>query len=123
MLAGTKIDLAKIKTPASSCTSKEDHIAPAKSVYKAMKIFQGPTTFMMAGSGHIAGVINPPSAKKYQFWTNDKPAETLDEWRAGATETPGSWWHYWDRWLAPKSGRKVKARIPGEGALKAIEDA
>jgi len=122
-LAGTKIDLTKIKIPVFLQSSKEDHIAPAKSVFKALKLFSGPTEFMMAGSGHIAGVVNPPSAKKYQFWTNTKKAETLDEWRAGATETPGSWWHYWDQWLAPKSGKKVKARVPGDGALPALEDA
>ena len=122
-LDGVKIDLSKIKIPVFLQSSKEDHIAPAKSVFKAMKIFQGPTTFMMAGSGHIAGVVNPPAAKKYQFWTNDTPADTLDAWRASATETPGSWWHYWDQWLAPQSGKKVAARVPGEGALKAIEDA
>lgn len=122
-LAGVKLDLRKIKVPVFLQSSKEDHIAPAKSVFKAMKIFGGKNTFMMAGSGHIAGVINPPSAKKYQYWTNDKPADTLDEWRAGATETPGSWWHYWDEWLAPKSGKKVKARVPGDAKLKVIEDA
>ena len=122
-LDGEKIDLTKIKIPVFLQSSKEDHIAPAKSVYKAMKIFKGKTTFMMAGSGHIAGVINPPSAKKYQFWTNDKQADTLEEWKAGATETPGSWWHFWDQWLAPLSGPKVKARIPGEGPLPALEDA
>ena len=122
-LAGAKIDLTKIKIPVFLQSSKEDHIAPAKSVFKALKIFSGPTEFMMAGSGHIAGVVNPPSARKYQFWTNTKKAATLDEWRAGATETPGSWWHYWDQWLAPKSGKKVKARVPGDGALPVIEDA
>ena len=122
-LAGVKLDLKTVKIPAFLQSSKEDHIAPAKSVYKATKAFSGPTTFMMAGSGHIAGVVNPPSAKKYQHWTNEKTPDTLDEWRAGATETPGSWWPYWHEWLAPKSGKKVKALIPGTGALKAIEDA
>ena len=122
-LANIKIDLKKVKVPVFLQSSKEDHIAPAKSVFKATKAFSGPTIFMMAGSGHIAGVINPPSANKYQFWSNEQPAETLDEWKAGATETPGSWWHYWDKWLAPQSGKKVKRRVPGDGKLKAIEDA
>ncbi|MCC6920951.1 MAG: class I poly(R)-hydroxyalkanoic acid synthase [Alphaproteobacteria bacterium] len=122
-LANVKLDLKKITVPVFLQSSKEDHIAPAKSVYKATKAFSGPTEFMMAGSGHIAGVINPPSAKKYQFWTNTGTPPTLDAWRAGATETPGSWWHYWDAWLAPKSGGKVKARIPGDAKLRVIEDA
>lgn len=122
-LDGVKIDLSKITIPVFLQSSKEDHIAPAKSVFKALRSFKGPTEFMMAGSGHIAGVVNPPSANKYQFWANTKPAATLDEWRAGAVETPGSWWHYWDKWLAPKSGKKVKARVPGDGKLKPIEDA
>ena len=122
-LANTRIDLTKVKIPIFLQSSKEDHIAPAKSVYKAASLFKGPVTFMMAGSGHIAGVVNPPSANKYQYWSRDTLAPTLEAWREGATETPGSWWPYWDKWLAPKSGKKVKARIPGEGPLKAIEDA
>lgn len=122
-LANMKIDLTKVKIPVFLQSSKEDHIAPAKSVYKATSLFKGETIFMMAGSGHIAGVVNPPAAKKYQYWHRETLAPTLTEWRAGATEIPGSWWPYWDKWLAPKSGKKVKARIPGEGALKAIEDA
>ncbi|MFT3808752.1 MAG: class I poly(R)-hydroxyalkanoic acid synthase [Micropepsaceae bacterium] len=122
-LANVKIDLTRVKIPVFLQSSKEDHIAPAKSVYKATQLFKGDVTFMMAGSGHIAGVVNPPAANKYQYWSRETLAPTLEDWRAGATETPGSWWPYWDKWLAPKSGRKVKARIPGKGALKAIEDA
>jgi polyhydroxyalkanoate synthase len=80
---------------------------------------------MLAGSGHIAGVVNPPAAKKYQHWLNEtaKNPPTLEEWRAGATEYPGSWWNDWDKWLSAKSGAKVPARVPGSGALPAIEDA
>lgn len=122
-LANVKIDLTKVKVPVFLQSSKEDHIAPAKSVYKATRIFKGPVTFMMAGSGHIAGVVNPPSAHKYQFWHRETLAPTLEEWVAGAHEIPGSWWHYWDHWLAPKSGKKIKARIPGDGPLPALEDA
>jgi len=80
-------------------------------------------TFMMAGSGHIAGVINHPDAKKYQYWTNDALPDTVEEWIAGASETPGSWWPHWDKWLSEKSGDMVPARKPGKGKLKAIEDA
>jgi polyhydroxyalkanoate synthase len=119
------IDLRKISIPVYLQAGKEDHIAPAKSVYKATQIFSGPVRFMLAGSGHIAGVVNPPRNKKYQHWLNEtaKNPATLDEWRAGAQEFPGSWWHDWDKWLSAKSGPKVPARVPGQGGLPAIEDA
>jgi polyhydroxyalkanoate synthase len=119
------IDLRKVSIPVYIQAGKEDHIAPAKSVYKATQIFSGPVRFMLAGSGHIAGVVNPPSAKKYQHWLNetDKNPPTLAEWQAGAVEHPGSWWNDWDKWLSEKSGGKVPARIPGAGGLPAIEDA
>ena len=119
------IDLRKISIPVYIQAGKDDHIAPAKSVYKATQIYSGPVRFMLAGSGHIAGVVNPPRNKKYQHWLNEtaKNPPTLDEWRAGATEYPGSWWHDWDKWLSAKSGPKVPARVPGQGGLPAIEDA
>jgi polyhydroxyalkanoate synthase len=119
------IDLRKITIPTYIQAGKEDHIAPAKSVYKATQVFAGPARFMLAGSGHIAGVVNPPAAKKYMHWLNEttKNPPTLDEWRAGAAEFPGSWWNDWDKWLSEKSGAKVPARVPGEGGLPAIEDA
>ena len=118
-----KLDLSKVKQPIYLQSAKEDHIAPANSVFKGTKLFGGPVRFMMAGSGHIAGVINPPAAKKYQYWTNDKPAASLETWRAGAVEHPGSWWIDWDRWLAPLSGEKIPARVPGDGELKVLGDA
>jgi len=119
------IDLRKISIPVYLQAGKEDHIAPAKSVYKATQIYSGPVRFMLAGSGHIAGVVNPPRNKKYQHWLNEtaKNPPTLDEWKAGAQEFPGSWWHDWDKWLSEKSGPKVPARVPGDGKLPAIEDA
>jgi len=119
------IDLRKITTPIYLQAGKEDHIAPAKSVYKATQLYSGPVRFMLAGSGHIAGVVNPPRNRKYQHWLNEteKNPPTLEEWRAGAVEHPGSWWHDWDRWLSAKSGPKVPARVPGAGGLPAIEDA
>jgi polyhydroxyalkanoate synthase len=123
VMAGEKLDLAKVKIPIFLQSSKEDHIAPYKSVYKSTKLFKGPITFMMAGSGHIAGVINHPDAKKYQHWTNDKLPEKVEDWIATATETPGSWWPYWDKWLSKLSGDKVLARVPGDRKLKVIEDA
>ncbi|MEI7873709.1 MAG: class I poly(R)-hydroxyalkanoic acid synthase [Alphaproteobacteria bacterium] len=119
------IDLRKITIPVYIQAGKEDHIAPARSVYKATQIYSGPIRFMLAGSGHIAGVVNPPRAKKYQHWLNEtaKNPPTLAEWQAGAKEFPGSWWNDWDKWLSEKSGPKVPARVPGEGTLPAIEDA
>ncbi len=123
VLGGEKLDLSKIKTPSFFQSAKEDHIAPALSVYKGAKLFGGPVTFMLAGSGHIAGVINPPAAHKYQHWTNAKLPKTFSEWQAGAAEHAGSWWPYWDKWLSPRSGKKVPARKPGGGKLKILGDA
>ncbi len=124
-LAGEKIDLRKIKIPVYLQASREDHIAPFRSVYKATQLYSGPVRFMLAGSGHIAGVINPPRAKKYQHWVNDIKTNppSVEEWMQGATEHPGSWWEDWDKWLSKKSGAKVKARVPGDGKLKPIEPA
>lgn len=123
VLGGVKLDLSKVKVPVFLQSAREDHIAPYRSVYKSTKLFGGPITYMMAGSGHIAGVINHPDAKKYQHWTNEKLPATVEDWLAGATEVPGSWWDYWDKWLSAKSGAKVAARVPGDRKLKVIEDA
>ena len=122
-LAGERLDLSKVKTPIYVQSSKEDHIAPARSVYKGARLFGGPVQFTMAGSGHIAGVINAPAANKYQHWTNDALPATLEEWVAGAVEHPGSWWPHWSAWLKAKSGKQVPARDPAKGPLPAIEDA
>jgi polyhydroxyalkanoate synthase len=123
VLGNVRLDLGKVKIPIYLQSSKEDHIAPYRSVYKSTKLFKGPTTFMMAGSGHIAGVINPPDAHKYQHWTSDKLPDRVDEWIAGATEHPGSWWPHWDKWLSKLSGKKIEARKPGDAELSVIEDA
>jgi len=123
MLGGVKLDLSKVKVPVYLQSAKEDHIAPANSVFKATKLFGGPVRFIIAGSGHIAGVINPPAAKKYQYWTNEKKTQTVDGWRSGATEHSGSWWPDWDRWLSALSGEKIPARQPGDGKLKVLGDA
>jgi polyhydroxyalkanoate synthase len=123
---GVPIDLGKIETPAYIQAGREDHIAPAPSVWKLTRILKGPTRFVLAGSGHIAGVVNPPAAEKYQYWTSDEPASTLQEFIAYSTEHKGSWWPDWIEWLKGLGGKKVKAegaRIPGEGKFKAIEDA
>ena len=122
-LAGEHLDLGAVKTPIYAQSSREDHIAPAKSVYKGARLFGGPVTFTLAGSGHIAGVINAPAAMKYQHWTNDALPTTLDEWMAGAVEHPGSWWPHWAAWLQVRSGGQVPARDPAAGPLKPIDDA
>jgi len=122
-LDNVRLNLGDVKTPVYVQSSKEDHIAPARSVYRGAKLFGGPVTFTMAGSGHIAGVINAPVAKKYQHWTNSDLPATLEEWTAGAVETPGSWWPHWAEWLRAKSGKLVPARDPAKGKYPPIEDA
>lgn len=123
VLGGETLNLHNVKIPVYLQSSKDDHIAPFNSVYKATQLFGGKVKFMMAGSGHIAGVINHPDAKKYQHWLNAKTPASVEDWMAGATEHPGSWWPDWHKWLKPKSGKKVPARVPGDGKLKPIEDA
>ncbi|MEL7448104.1 MAG: class I poly(R)-hydroxyalkanoic acid synthase [Pseudomonadota bacterium] len=122
-LDGVPIDLGKVETPIYLQASREDHIAPYPSVFKAKNLFSGPVRFMLAGSGHIAGVINPPVAEKYNYWMNEDQPNDLDEWVAGAESRPGSWWPDWDNWLQQYSGERVPARTPGDGKLKVIEDA
>jgi polyhydroxyalkanoate synthase len=123
---GTPIDLGRIATPAYIQAGREDHIAPPESVWKLTRHLAGPWTFVLAGSGHIAGVVNPPGSKKYGYWTNDGDAETLDEFIAGAEEHQGSWWPHWLAWLRAQNGVEVKAtgkRIPGGRRDTVIEDA
>jgi polyhydroxyalkanoate synthase len=120
---GVTLDLGKVKTPVYAQSSREDHIAPFRSIYKGVSRFGGPVTFTMAGSGHIAGVVNHPSAAKYQHWTNDALPETVEAWQADAVEHKGSWWPHWMTWLKPRSGEQVPARDPGAGPLGVVEDA
>jgi len=123
---GTPVDIDKVKTPAYVQAGREDHIAPPQSVWKIMNHFAGPKRFVLAGSGHIAGVVNPPSAQKYQYWVNDQPCDTLESFVEGAAEHKGSWWPDWLEWLKKQDAETVDvsaARVPGEGKLKAIEDA
>ena len=121
-LGGVRLDLSRVRIPVYELFTREDHIAPAASVYRGSKLFGGPVRHVMAGSGHIAGVVNPPARKKYQFWSDGK-AGSLAEWTATARETAGSWWPDWASWLAAYSGPKVPARNPSNGPLWAIEDA
>ncbi len=127
VLGGEALAMGKIKIPVYMQSSQTDHIAPYPSIYRGAKLYGGPVRFMMAGSGHIAGVINHPDARKYQHWLNSEAdgnlPETVEEWQQGATEHAGSWWPDWHQWLSKKSGRKVPARKPGDGELKPIEDA
>ena len=125
-VAGTPIDIGRVKTPAYIQAGREDHIAPPESVWKIMDHFSGEKRFVLAGSGHIAGVVNPPAANKYCYWVNEKPCSTLEQFIGGAQERKGSWWPDWLEWLKTQSPKMVKAegaRIPGKGKLKAIEDA
>jgi polyhydroxyalkanoate synthase subunit PhaC len=125
-VAGTPIDIGSVKTPTYVQAGREDHIAPPESVWKIMDHFAGPKRFVLAGSGHIAGVVNPPAAHKYCYWVNGEPGDTLDSFIERATENKGSWWPDWLEWLkaqAPKTVKAKGARVPGEGKLKPIEDA
>ncbi len=124
MVGGEKLDLKQVKVPVYNLATREDHIAPAKSVLLGSKFFGGPVRFVLAGSGHIAGVINPPDRHKYQFWTGPKPTSAnLDRWLARAEEHPGSWWPNWLAWLKSIDATEVPARTPGGGVLAPIEDA
>lgn len=121
-LDGTAIDLTKIKVPTYFISTRDDHIAPWKSTYEGARLMSGPTRFVLGGSGHIAGIINPPAKNKYNYWTNDEIDVDSDNWLDNAKSNPGSWWPDWQKWVKTKSGKKIPARQPGEN-LKAIEDA
>jgi len=124
MLGNTPIDVHSIKIPIYNLATREDHIAPAKSVMLASKFFGGKVRFVVAGSGHIAGVVNPPDKKKYQYWTGPRPrGANVEAWLAKAKEHPGSWWPDWLAWIKQQDPTEVPARIPGGGKLKPIEDA
>jgi polyhydroxyalkanoate synthase len=125
-VAGTAIDIDAVATPTYVQAGREDHIAPPQSVWKIMDHFTGPKRFVLAGSGHIAGVVNPPAAQKYQYWVNEQPAATLQAFVDKAEEHKGSWWPDWLVWLKRIDGSTVKAegaRVPGKGKLEAVEDA
>ena len=122
-LSGVPIDLRKIKTPAYFLSTREDHIAPWKSTYRGTQLLSGPKRFVLAASGHIAGVVNPPDSGKYSHWINKDLPGDAEEWFKGATEMAGSWWPDWHRWVSALGKEQVPARIPGKGKLKAIEDA
>jgi len=122
-LAGVPIDLHKIKTPTYFLSTREDHIAPWKSTYRGTQLLSGPKRFVLAASGHIAGVVNPPDGGKYSHWINADLPEAPEAWFKGATEIAGSWWPDWHRWVSALAKEQVPARVPGDGKLKPIEDA
>ena len=122
-VGGVPIDVRSITTPSYFISTEDDHIAPWKSTYLGAQLFTGPMRFVLGKSGHIAGIVNPPAANKYGFYTNDDLSETPDEWLQDAQEHAGSWWSDWQTWVAQYAGEKVPARVPGEGGLKPIEDA
>lgn len=123
-LDGTVVDMSSVTIPVYSLATKEDHIAPARSVYTGTLAFGGDVTYVLGGSGHIAGVVNPPAKGKYQYWTGPAPdaGTSFDAWVQAAGMTPGSWWPHWQSWIEPHAGAKVKARKPGIGG-KTIEPA
>jgi polyhydroxyalkanoate synthase len=125
VLNDVPIDLTKIKTPCFILSTREDHIAPWKSTYAATQLYRGPVKFVLAASGHIAGVVNPPAAKKYSHWVNDRKNQPTkaDEWLATAEERPGSWWPEWQKWISTYSDGSVPARKPGDHKIKPIGDA
>jgi polyhydroxyalkanoate synthase subunit PhaC len=123
-VAGVRLNLRKVTVPVYNLATREDHIAPAKSVYVGSSFFGGPVKYVLAGSGHIAGVINPPKSGKYQFWTGSKPkGSNVEAWIDKAKEHPGSWWPDWIEWIRGQDDTMVEARTPGGGMLEPIEDA
>ncbi len=123
ILDGVHIDLKKVKVPVYNLAAKDDHIAPLPSVFKVGQFFGGETKLVVSASGHIAGVVNPPEARKYKYWSNEAAAENLENWLKTATEHDGSWWPDWADWITTRSGAKVSAPVPGDGKLDVLEDA
>lgn len=122
VVGGKTLDLSKVTIPIYNLAAKEDHIAPAKSVFEGSKFFGGPVTYVMAGSGHIAGVINPVSKPKYQYWLGGEVKGAFEDWVKNVSENPGTWWPHWQEWIS-KGDKQVTARIPGDGKLKPLCDA
>ena len=123
LLDGVHIDLRKVKIPVYNLAARDDHIAPLPSVFRLGQFMGGETKLVVSGSGHIAGVINPPEARKYHYWTNEQRHENLADWLKTAHEHPGSWWPDWADWITARSGDKVSAPEPGDGKLEVLEDA
>jgi polyhydroxyalkanoate synthase subunit PhaC len=124
VLDNTLLDLSKVKVPVYNLATREDHIAPADSVLYGSQFFGGPVKFVLSGSGHIAGVVNPPASNKYQYWINDNIRDvSLQDWMKAAQEHKGSWWPDWRQWLAGIDPEEVTPRNVGSEVLPVIEDA
>jgi polyhydroxyalkanoate synthase len=124
VVAGQQLDLRRVTIPIFNLATREDHIAPARSVHLGSQAFGGPVDFVLAGSGHIAGVVNPPAKSKYGFATGAVAAEqSYEEWTGAAEQHPGSWWPYWFAWIERQAPERVDPREPGAGALPALCDA
>jgi polyhydroxyalkanoate synthase len=122
-MGGKRLDLGKVKVPAYFLATKEDHIAPAASVFRGAKLFGGPVRYVLGGSGHIAGVINPPDKQKYGYWTGPRPAGELADWTAQTTQHKGSWWPDWLAWLTEQAPERISARHPGANGQPILGDA
>jgi len=122
-LGGVRLDLGRVTIPIFNLAAREDHIAPARSVFIGSKAFGGPVDFVLAGSGHIAGVVNPVGKPKYQYWTGGPVEGELEDWIQRAKEHPGTWWPHWFEWLERQAPKRVPAREPGTGKLPALCDA
>ncbi|HEY0052790.1 MAG TPA: alpha/beta fold hydrolase, partial [Caulobacteraceae bacterium] len=123
VIEGVPIDLGAILTPVYVVALKDDHVSAWKATYEQRPLFGGETRFILGGSGHNAGMINPPAANKHGYWTSDAQPASADEWLAGAENKPGSWWPEWQAWLVPGEADQIPAREPGSGALPALEAA
>ena len=121
-VGGVQIELAAVETPLLAISLKDDHVSAWEATYDSARLFGGPVTFLLGGSGHNAGVINPPSANKHGYWTNEQTPESPEAWLEGAERQEGSWWPHWQARLA-KGQKKVSAREPGDGELDVIEPA
>jgi polyhydroxyalkanoate synthase len=124
-LKNVAIDLRKVSIPVCILSTREDHIAPWRATYAGTQLYKGPVKFILSGSGHIAGVVNPAGSDKYGFWTSDsaKNPKKPEDWLKAAKQHPGSWWPEWKKWLSEFEGEQVPARKPGDGKLKVLEDA
>jgi polyhydroxyalkanoate synthase len=122
-MCGVPVDLRRVKTPSFFLSTRDDHIAPWKSTYAGIRLLGAKARFCLSGSGHIAGVVNPPAAKKYCHWINEETPDSPDEWLAGATQVEGSWWPEWQKWVSDFANGDVPARIPGDGDLPVLEPA
>ncbi|WP_235603137.1 alpha/beta fold hydrolase [Piscirickettsia litoralis] len=120
---GVPIDLSAVKVPSYFLSAEQDHIAPWKSTYAGAKLLGGDVKFVLGGSGHIAGVVNPPTKNKYGYWSSDSLPPSSDAWLEAAEQNEGSWWPHWVSWVAEYSGKKVAARNPNAGGLKPLEAA